>query len=388
MRTKFRSITLFWWLFGAIIVFLIACKNKYFALGNFVVPLIITVVVGFMQTYGKIKLTFLNKLLLISIINVCVVAGLNYSTMNVSYALSWLALYIVTLLSTTLPLPHEKCILLIDCYIISGLIICLFAIIDPQYYEGRLSVKFFDGPVMDVNYLAFFMIEVIFLTLYKIKRYSLSYYNKWFCIFCIAIFSIFTLSTGSRSGLVCLAILAASFFADYCLTGKISAIKIIKILLITFAAMAAGVFLIRKYVSVEILNRFFNRSWMDFSNINRLTRFKIGFETAMEHPIKGYGLVTSIQAIIKAGKAELSAHNTFLSAWISLGLVGLVLLLLLLLYVAYKAWKSKNIIVLGGIGTIFFSAMLLEVEISATFWLTLIVIIKILEDPIGECCNE
>lgn len=127
---------------------------------------------------------------------------------------------------------------------------------------------------------------------------------------------------------------------------------------------------------------------MDFSNINRLTRFKIGFETAMEHPIKGYGLVTSIQAIIKAGKAELSAHNTFLSAWISLGLVGLVLLLLLLLYVAYKAWKSKNIIVLGGIGTIFFSAMLLEVEISATFWLTLIVIIKILEDPIGECCNE
>lgn len=384
MRTKFVSITLFWWLFGAIIIFLIACKNKYFALGNFAIPLILTVVVGFMNTYGKIRLTYINKLLLISMINVCVVAGLNYSTINITYALSWLVLYTITFLAATLPLSHKKCILLIDCYIVSALIILLFAIIAPQYYEGRISVKFFDGPVMDVNYLAFFLIEVIFLTLYKIKKYSLSYHNKCFCIFCIAIFSIMTLSTGSRSALVCLAILAVAFFVDYCITGKISAIKIFKILLVTFAAAAIGLFLIKQFVSDEILNRFFNRSWMDFSNINRLTRFKIGFETAMEHPIKGYGLITSIQAITKIGKAELSAHNTFLSTWISLGLIGLVLLILLFLYVAYKAWKNKNIIVLGGIGTIFFSAMLLEVEISATFWFTLIVIIKILEEPIGD----
>lgn len=388
MQTKFRDINLFWWLLGAIIVCLIACKNKYFALGNFAVPLIITVIVGFMQTYGKIKLTYLNKLLLISIINVCLVAVFNYSSMDISYALSWLALYIITFLSAALPLPHEKCILLIDCYIASGLVICLLANIDSQYYEGRISVKFFDGPIMDVNYLAFFLIEVIFLTLYKIKNYSLSCCNKCFSIFCVAILSILTLSTGSRNGLVCLAMLTVAFFADYCITGKISVIKILKILLLAVTVATVGLFLIKKFLSAEILNRFFNMTWMDYSNINRLTRFKIGFETAMAHPIRGYGLVTSIQAIMSTGKAELSSHNTFLATWIALGSAGLVLLLLLLCYIVYKACKKKNIIVLGGIGTIFFSAMLLEVEVTATFWLTLIVIIKILEDPMGAYCNE
>ena len=357
MKFRLKSEDVFWIALGIATAFFITCGHANLAIANYGVQLSLVIILGLIALIIK-KKTSIKRILGFLICNIQI--------------------------SKTMA-EYIK-----DCFIFSGLLIAIFVIFKPSEYLGRISTQMGNGPIFEVNYLAFYFMTTIFIAIYQISRWKhLKKWKKAFYSLTIVTNFYTILLTGSRNPIWSFGIFGILFLINmfYRLVkdGKISIKVLRRIIFVLTVLTIIIVFVYFKFVPKDLLNRVFNTQVLDESNISRLTHWKYGFRTVMKSPVLGYGVSTSPVAIYEGiGGYTGAAHNSFLSIWINLGLVGILSVFFTYFHIVLSSFRRKDMLMVFILISVIFSEMIVEFDISFPFWFIMFVCLKEEEVNIDE----
>lgn len=256
--------------------------------------------------------------------------------------------------------------------------ICLFSSLyiafnNILFKNNTFAIVNFVGVKMEKNYFGAILSLAPVFVLYKILYDK----HKIINILCIVLLFLAILYSNSRGALL------ASILACVCLVGihlkHYASKKLITVLLISFIC---GLFLIKPIVSnllpEWLYNRYFVNSYNDYSNNDRVYRWKNAFEGFSKQPILGYGpgVLYSIDEYkytdlnIAVNKSTIS-HNTFLDILVDGGIIG-ILVFILFLWQSFKPFILKHRLYLPIIINIIINAGILGAGKTVYLWNTLI----------------
>ncbi len=338
-------------------------SDKYFQLSGFYIPLIVALGFGVFSfiRYGYEKIQILCLALMVSLLFSMLLGGLAF---NRGYLLSYLVGILLLFEFSCMDISKKTLSLITNSYIASAALISLIIIVFQQrYYQleaNRLTIQIGSNPLIDPNYLAAFLAIPFILAFYQLLRKK----HRIFSLVTAAIICTGVLLTGSRGGLVAIALGAAFAF--------FSVIKITK--KIFFILLFSGIFLVIAGAAVlptESIERLFNiGEWLgDPSNLRRFKLWENAIRTISMKPLFGYGPLSTGEIIGNALGDFEPAHNTFFDICLQGGLVFTSMILGVMGYTFFGRRKNKLakcICLTTAVVSIFIGA-----EASLYFWLNL-----------------
>lgn len=350
---KDKKMSLLTIMFALTILFAYTVNEQYFALGNYFILPVCTVITGvFTLVFKAIQSHHFPKknhevfLILFFILLVLTIFRKEFNfDMVASYCMIWAMFYVCTIL----PYNFLEIRFLLGIYVISALVLAILLFYQLRMpYLGffRFSVFFSDNEFYDVNFLSSYMLLPALISFYFAWLIP---WNKWSLFYCIANFIILAaiLATGSRGAL-----------AGLCI-GLLPLLKHLfkkKILIFVLFGLC---FLIYLYIPQELAERLFFDSYNDGSNSRRLDDWTYGIMAFLQNPFLGNGFSSSIDTISRLFYTRITAHNTFLLLLINFGLLGIVPFLSLLVKPLFS-YKNSFL----GIYTLtFYLAFLLNVSL-------------------------
>lgn len=299
----------------------------------------------------------------------------NPSVIEKGYILSYVFLICMVFIFSSLDLDQEDFDKISNAYILLGLIISLLIIIvHKRFYadeSNRITIQIGSSPLIDPNYLGACLVGPCFLSMQKAmegrKKYRLAYWG----ISIVVLIGIFM--TGSRGALLAFGvgiviIFCKKFFKQF--TFKKFCI---------LAIQPGAIFVLAvTFIPQAYLARMFDiSSWMDSSNIRRLSLWENAIDHILKKPLFGYGLGSPVNTIDHA------AHNTYLEFFVQFGAIGGILFVTLLGLLVLRKGNvfMKAIILSTMVWSIFIAA-------EATMFLWLNISLCIAYDNMKKGCYD
>ncbi len=255
---------------------------------------------------------------------------------------------------------------------------------DPSFaqYLGPSNFRLF-GPFESPNYLAMFLVPVIFLVLpllYVFQKKSRSFY-----LFAVILFSLMLstlMFTGSRAGLI-------AFFVPFIL------ILLVKVRILFkqnspkrwLAAVATSAVIL-----MSLLYYTGAASGRAESNSSRLQIYHYALEIGRAHPVSGIGLggfqtkitevsINDADFVKNTLSYALHPHSIYLAMWLNLGILGLIIFLILIVNFFRQLWPQRKDIVVTCLITAMLAILIhglfdttyFKNDLSAIFWLIIAV---------------
>lgn len=208
-------------------------------------------------------------------------------------------------------------------------------------------------------------------------------YNRKKTLYFI-IFTLLTLSVifmNSRGAILSAIICCGLIILNYIFTNGITLKKIAMILGIVLI-LVLGYGIVMKMMPTWLYNRYFVKSYVDYSNIDRIYRWKNAIDGIETQPILGYGpgIFSNVPEykITEFGieiNSSTPAHNTYLDITLNGGIVALVIFIIFLstiftdyfrkyrLYIPIIAHIMINSMILGASKTVYFWNLLIFLTI-------------------------
>ena len=354
------SVTAFF--FGMFIIFAFTCNNMFFGITEYYYLPILLIF------FGGIYL--LNKKMTIGIEHYCSLAILLILLMNLflyntdlnrGVHFSYI-LFIVMFIVTTLKKFNKGEIrFLMNCYILSAVIISLMIILFSQEFNdwigsSRYTIKSLGNVYIDPNFLAAFInIPVII----SINRLLASKNRKYVYLILIIIIASAVLLTGSRAAVV--ALFLGSCLVISCYSNRLFII----ILLLPILGLIIYVFL-----PYDTINRMFINSYFAV----RLLNWRFALKAFMQKPFVGYGITETSSFLNTMFGYKRAAQNTFLAFLVQFGILGSIPFFIIIMKIVLVTFK-KDMRVLSGITvSVFFTSLMIEANISITLWVVIILL--------------
>lgn len=332
----------------------------------------------YLNTYSKYMI-FLNITYIISF-------GLNSFIHNVNlYCIIQLIYHFLILLWFLFNNQNEykksEIKLYIDCVIICSVLASLFIIYYNYFLNIHISsIKTFFGNSLGKNYFTIWISLAILLCFYMILYSSKKI--KYIVFSMILTFGL--IFTNSRGGWLSLIFSGGLLFIFFILDKRLSFKKILTILLIILLVPIFSKTLIN-YMPSWIYNRTFKNSYVDNSNLDRISSWKNGLNGFLDQPLIGFGpgifsFVEDYQTTsrgVKVGDSTPS-HNTFIDEALKGGIIGLIFFFLLFFKLAFSILK-KDKIYLPILFHVLINCMILGAGKTLYLWNTLIFLIVILK---------
>lgn len=284
----------------------------------------------------------------------------NSSAIERGYLLSYILLMFTALVFASMDFTKKELDRLSIAYICFGVIVSLLIIVvHRRFYadeSNRITIQIGSNPLIDPNYLGACLVAPSFLALYKAFEGSKKHRRiSWIATFIITI-GLFL--TGSRGALLAwgvgiLVIFCKKFF--HRLNTKKVALFI--------AVCIMGVVVALCIIPEAYIERMFDvGTWMDPSNMRRLSLWKNAIDHISQRPLLGYGLSSTV---VTVGEA---AHSTYLDIFVQIGVIGGLLFTLLLgaLFLKKGNIFMKAIIASTAVWSVFIAA-----EATMYLWLNI-----------------
>jgi len=394
---KRYKVRLFWKAFGIVLIPFIACGHANLAISNYGIPILFVILCGLFE-WGNKKKKILNSynILFLSFIVALIFSFLiSNNDFNSGYFITYFIYACLGFLVSSIKIEDKDFFFLINCYVTSASIMSLFMIFNPANYMGRGSTRFYEGPIFEVNYLAFYLFGAILLLLYRlIEKEALNNVtrNIYIVLLVLNVYTMFL--TGSRNTMAGLVVFVLGIVVRSLRIKRISYNQIIKWSLIVIVGVFIGGVILERYVPQEIVERLFVSQIMDQSNMSRISHWKFALETIAERPFMGYGVSTTVKAIANATGNTAASHNSFLSIWINTGFIGIVTVLGVYFFIVRSAIKNHRYTLMAMVLALLFTQFMVDFDIIITFWFMMFFAIKessrkkCVEKIIGEEKNE
>lgn len=224
------------------------------------------------------------------------------------------------------------------------------------------------GKKMDPNYLSACLLFAGVYFFYKCVKTTFKI--RYVILFCIPAISI--LATGSRGGLLSLAVgCGIIFIGEYNFTKK----ALLGIVLITICIF------LYQILPDSYAFRYSLQSINDSSNHYRVNLWKTAFAIFLSNPIFGRGGNSMLNYAISYGAfRELLCHNTYLAIMADYGIIGAITFFSMLVGSMLQAVRKKNNFVLGILFATGVCGIFICGEDSAFYWQNLLLSYVLLKD--------
>lgn len=360
--------------FGICMIFIFACNNIYLGITEYYYFPVISIIFSILYFFKKNIKMKLEHWCGIFIIYYIFVGCLKINiTLDSGVLLSYVVLILLFLFITLKKVNKREIGFLINCYIISAVIISLNIVILRNEFNGwvntyRYTLKFLNNTYVDPNFIASFLIVPAIFSFNKIVRKK-NNFKIYLNLLIFLLISIAIFLTGSRSALVALAlgvILILIYYRD------------IKSLSIFFISMCLIIIAMVNILPSGTIDRMFINSYLDVSNITRINNWIHGFKAFSKNPILGYGCVDSNTILINVFRYPHAIHNTYITFLVQLGLIGFIPLMIIIIKAIIYSFKKGYRLLIAIIFPLIFASTIIEQNTSITFWSTLIIIYTII----------
>lgn len=349
------------------------CFNQdiYFQLPGLYIPLLIAVIIGSVAIICNIRnvcsSTFL-KITIILLFQFLLVTLLNIDDVESGYFFSYVLVLILFIVINTI---RPKLLLqyyVFKAYIYGALVISILQLaFKVRYYEltdSRLTIQLLNGPKIDPNYLAAYMVAPVFLCILVFYNEKKTIKKIMYLLYdFLLIIGVFL--TGSRGAL--LSILCGAFFVFiFIIKRNVKPKNIVFFSVI----IIVGIMLIVNYIPEETFQRVFINSYVnDGSNIRRIQLWENAINLIEKNPIIGYGVQSSSSISRKVAGIIEPAHNTFLDIWLQLGIVGIASVISYVII----ALRDSNPILKGMCLSSIICSVFIGAEACFFFWINLLI---------------
>lgn len=260
-------------------------------------------------------------------------------------------------------------------------------------YQPHITLRTF-STFGQPNFLASWLLLVapLSLYLYSQSRWLLGRFF-WFLVFILQVVSFFL--TGSRGGFLGLLLVGLAALVFWVVKGNWSRVR---------KTAVVGVFVLLALTSLIVLDVLSDGRIREMKNISygslgaRVMIYEAALDAWLEKPLFGYGLENGEAVFIKyyapdwgiygtVGQTADRAHNLFLDALLSGGVIGLLALLILICFffrLFYKNWHQKKNHLLSlalavGVAGYFFSLLVSFTIVSGEvyFWFFLAILVAL-----------
>jgi O-antigen ligase len=255
--------------------------------------------------------------------------------------------------------------------VFSGVFISLCVILKGELYKGmagRASYSLLTSKLLEVNYMATYISNTFVFSVYLLLRKHKIYYLAISLLVFVGL-----LLTGSRAAILG-ALLGIAVILYYFIGNKKKNKIFIFFLVIGFIVF----FLI---IASSFRARLFNfESYNDDSNRLRILHWIHALELIKKKPLLGYGPInTQIIFANELGMQGLS-HNSYLGLLIQFGAFGFFIYLLIPFSMLLWGIKHKSGLLLGVIINICFTSLIIENQITMSFWIPMIILEMIINN--------
>ena len=237
-------------------------------------------------------------------------------------------------------------------------------------YQHRMTLNV-EGGRLDQNYLASLMLMsfgIVFYNLCNTKQKKL--YKIISIIFCVAI-AYYTLLTGSRSGLIALALIVF-FSINTSWKNRLSIGIPIIVLLIVIVPI------VLQYMPEDLLERFSfsNFTGQEEDSGSRLVIWRHALSSLQGIELLfGYGTGASQTVIgnVLGNGMNMAIHNHYIAMLVEFGLIGFFLINIPIFKMHRELWKKDKGLAVAFVG-ILLMAFFLDVVTTKFFWSTMILL--------------
>lgn len=352
-------------LFGIFIIGIFMCNHRFLGITEYYYFPIIILSIFLFKIKKKFKLNYEHYLIIYFLIFLVLNLIRYQVAFNSGVFISYFLFALLFLIISLQKINKEDLRYLISCYIISSIIISLMIIIFRKELDGwqgtyRYTIKFINQVYIDPNFVgAFINIGAIFSFNRLLNTKDKLLYAIVTLIIMVAVFL-----TGSRGAMLGMFLGIGIMFVN-----KTSIKKII--LFITLSTIIFA--LIYIFLPQEILDRFFKNSYLDGSNLHRLKNWHMGILAFLKKPIIGYGLIDSGSILGRYLGYNSAIHNTYITWIVQLGILGFFPLFGICLNAIIKSIKLKSNVLKGVLISMFFTSIMIEQNLSLTFWIIIII---------------
>ena len=299
---------------------------------------------------------------IIVLLFICVIISIvaNSSAIERGYLLSYILLMFTALIFASMDFTKKELDRLSQAYIWFGVIVSLLIIVvHKRFYaeeSNRITIQLGTNPLIDPNYLGACLVAPSFLALYKAFEGSKKYRRiSWIATF-IIITGVFL--TGSRGALLAWGV---GVFLIFC--KKFFHRPNIKKVALFIATCMIGVVAALIIIPEAYFERMFDMgTWMDPSNMRRLSLWKNAIDYIGQRPLLGYGLGNTVATVGEA------AHSTYLDIFVQTGVIGGFLFVLLLVALLLK---KSNVFMKAIIASTIVWAVFIAAEATMYLWLNI-----------------
>ncbi|MGR4802398.1 O-antigen ligase family protein [Bifidobacterium adolescentis] len=240
-------------------------------------------------------------------------------------------------------------------------------------YFGRVYPVTLRGCQLDANYFALLVLVQIVCS-YIIAIYSARISDKILSWICILLGTVSIILTGSRSALMCMALIIVVSAFIYFIQKNNGKIKN----LIFFVLCIAILFLVAsKFMSGWMFDRFFNNSYHDDSNEQRVSYWINAIHRWPHRLFLGYGVGNYNYFFAKdrglIGDPNVTTHGTITDFLVDFGIVGLFLFLYIIIDCVRILLKTHNYVLVAMLPGIIICSVIIGAERTVALWLWIIV---------------
>lgn len=356
--------------FGLFIFFTFYSNNRFLGITNyyiFPIMAILSSIMFFMRPQNKMKINIEHYCILLLIY----ILGFNlirFSTgIDIGVYMSYFIYMTLFFWITQIKTNKKEMKFLINSYIASSIIISLMIIIFRQELDGwigtyRYTLKFHNHVYIDPNYIASFINIAVVFSLNRVFIYNKKLAKILYVIVTLLISGAVFL-TGSRAGVIAL------FFCYSFVFAINIKLKNFFIVLISIVLLAILIF---SFLPEGLTQRIFNSSYLE-TNQTRLLNWKYGIEAFLYRPLFGYGIMETQHILGNYFGRMKAVHNTYLAFLVHFGAIGFLLIATIVVNIFFKIYKSRIRVMLGSLISLFFTSIMVENNITITFWSILII---------------
>lgn len=256
--------------------------------------------------------------------------------------------------------------------------------VENGFYAGRVYPVSLTGHMIDANFFALLLVVQISCA-FLLVVYSGNVRAKILYFILISLGLASVMLTGSRSGLLCVAlVIAFGYIAFACSerTGKLSTTVFILVL------VAVALFLINRFMGDWMFDRFFKNSYDDGSNQFRVELWVKAVQRWMSRPLFGFGVGNyNYFSAADWGVVETATttHGTVTDFLVDFGMIGLLLFFSVLIRIFSGLFQGKGYTPLALCPGIVVCWLIVGAERTVALWLFLI-IFYVLADYLS--CNQ
>ncbi|GIN96858.1 hypothetical protein J6TS1_27280 [Siminovitchia terrae] len=356
-------------MFGLFLVFVFMCNDRYLNITDYTIFLIIACFFCALEWFISDKLHFkiehfcsffLIAYLLVSLYQIDITA-------NSGIYLSYLLFLVFFILITIKKIKKQEIRFIINSYIASATIISLSIIIFRNEFMGwtgtfRYTIRYSNQEYADPNFIAAYIYIAALFCIYKLLLVPKKSNKIIYSILAIVITTA-TLFTGSRAAMIGLVIGCIPLV----LKGK-------KSLLISVISLSSIGFFMFMFLPEGLKARMFYNTYIDDSNITRMSLWMNGIEAFVKKPMIGYGPQYPLTIINEHVGVSRAIHNTFIAFLVQFGLLGIVPLIIIIINPLRNLLNRSMFPLLGLYASWFFTLFMVEANVSIIFWSTITII--------------